>query len=370
MDDPESLKRWMADYMSSNGELDKQSGDDKPKLKPDVIQKTTFLQKPRIVNFSGKNDPKEISFETWRFEVSTCLREGTYSRKEIETAAKKSLRGGASEVVRRMGVDANLDSILSKLSCIYGVVEQPDCLLTQFYGAQQRPVESVADWACRLEDLLDRANQQQPIHGSSIDEMLRNRFWHGLRKELKDAARGKAERITDFDVLLVEVRRIECEDRNDKTNGQLKVISSSVTNQQSDDCNVDPLKALLAKMDSRLDNLEKSVNQFTAHKDNRNQQDTAFDNNSAQHGRGRGRGGYRSRGHGGYNGGHNATSARYNPQELHNNNNDSWRGNTTFPTDNNTSRSHITHNPVITCFRCGQPGHVAYGCRVDLDHLN
>lgn len=385
LDTTESLQNWMEDYLESKGRGRLQNRDQpKPELiEPEVIQKTV-LQKPRIVTFSGSRDAKDVSFETWMYEVSTYLREGTYSKKEVETALKKSLRGSASDVVRRMGVNAELDAILHKLGCIYGVVEQADSLLTQFYGAQQRQSENVADWACRLEDLLDRANQQDPIHGRSMDEMLRNRFWHGLRRELRDAARGKAERITDFDLLIVQVRRIEAEDvvqqqPTDTKRGQVKAITDQQLG-ESEECS---LKVLLAKMDDRLDNLEKSMKSVTTSKISQENPDSQASNSKSPQsnqdrgrGRGRGRGGFRGRGRGG-SGGHNHadSSNNYSPPDNNNSwyNYSSWQGGNN---DHNTSsstgqgQSQPTPGREVTCYRCGQIGHVAYGCRVVLDHLN
>jgi len=96
-----------------------------------------ILQKPKITTFCGNDDSKGSSLIAWKYEMDTLLREGMYTELDVEIAPKKSLCGGASDVVRRMGVHANLGTIMYKLSCIYGVVEDSDCIFKQFYGATQ-----------------------------------------------------------------------------------------------------------------------------------------------------------------------------------------------------------------------------------------
>ena len=361
-----------------------------------------MLQKPRIVAFSGSGDTKEVSFEAWRYEVSTLLKEKIHSRSEIETAAKKSLRGAASDVVRRMGVEANLEAILSKLTCVYGVVEQTDSLLTQFYSAEQQPKENVSNWACRLDDLLDRANQQERIHGRSMDEMLHNRFWHGLKSHLKEAARHKMERITDFDHLLVEVRRIECEfgevltDVTDKK-AQINAMTSGSKDQRPNK-DEDSLTAVLAKINCRLDDVEQSLK--TIHNFGGQQEVPEVDNGQQtnKHGvgdQGRGRGRNRGRGHDrGHSQDHGRSSRSFH-QSGEGAVNNTWRNNDhnnysnrynapdnsgSYPTHENQGFNRgfhqgfpppsNCHRKEIICYRCGQPVHVVSGCRVDLDSLN
>ena len=114
-------------------------------------------------------------------------------------------------MVRRLGVDADIHLVLNKLNCVYGVVEEAEDLLGQFYNAKQRQDETVTSWGCRIEDLLDRANKQEPLHSKSLNDMLRTKFWNGLQGRLKEAARHKTEYVTDYGRLLVEVRKIESE---------------------------------------------------------------------------------------------------------------------------------------------------------------
>ena len=375
MDDPESLQKWMEDYLKSKGRsrmTDPEEQKDKLPTAgtPSIIHKTNVFQPPRIVTFSGSGDSKDVSFETWKFEVETLLREGTHSKKEIASLAKKSLRGQASDVVRRLGVDADIHLVLNKLNCVYGVVEEAENLLGQFYNAKQRQDETVASWGCRIEDLLDRANKQEPLHSKSLNDMLRTKFWNGLQGRLKEAARHKTEYVTDYGRLLVEVRKIESEPngtdtsegKKDVKKGHVRVMNTSPVQPKDEESEMDLLKGMIFKMNTKLDNMEKIFKSADKPTDVPHSTDQASsqctyqpaDAESTYHhvnaarsrgqyprSRSRGRGGFRGYG-GNWHSQYNSYSHNQPPQQQ-------------FP------------RPEITCYRCGQIGHLSIGCRVDIE---
>ena len=197
-DDPETMKQWMLSYLKQQGKV--------PNPAPEGPKLAQFIQNPRISLFSGNVQNKDhVTFEMWKFEVSTLLKEGIHPKPSIVEALKRSLRGDAADVVRRFGIDRNIDDIVSKLEGIYGNVEASEIVLSQFYNANQGESENVASWGCRLEDLLDRANNKNNIDAGAIDEMLRTKLFSDLRSELRDVSHYKFDTIKSFDKL-----RIEC----------------------------------------------------------------------------------------------------------------------------------------------------------------
>ena len=88
------------------------------------------------------------------------------------------------------------------------------------------------------------------------DAMLINRFWDGLREELKEATRRKAETVTDFDQLRIEVRKIECQKAGDRhrkpstTKAQVKVTTVQKTDA------LEQVAAMLGTINSRLNDME------------------------------------------------------------------------------------------------------------------
>ena len=69
-------------------------------------QHRVYVNPPRIAVFSGSSDPNEISYELWKYEVLTLIREGAHSRAEVATAAKKLLPGEAALTVRHLGISS------------------------------------------------------------------------------------------------------------------------------------------------------------------------------------------------------------------------------------------------------------------------
>ena len=368
MDDPESLKRWMAAYSKGQQRTSEVSGNE------DAPVKHRYMQTLRITPFSGAGDTKDITYESWKYEVKTHIAEKSYTRMEVTSAAKKSLRGEASQTIRRLGVEADLDTILRKLNGIYGIVEDSEELLKQFYAATQGEKEKVASWGCRLEDLVDRAYQHKRVHPGEVNEMLATRFWGGLQHQLKEAARVKAEHIKDFDDLRIEVRKIECEmatssmsSKNDYRKAQVKVQAAAPEE-------IDSFTAMRVKINSRLDTMEETIKQQSCHADNTPRQSNEFagyQNNFQQgngnqhwngpqgfHGRGsqpsNNRSRFRGRGQsqGGYRGNQRQSGNSYSRNDYN-------QGG--FQHSNTQQRQQDD-----ACYRCGQSGHYAIGCRADL----
>ena len=346
MDNTEELKTWMADYVKGQGRLEHDVGPD-PNI-PVAGKATHIIQMPRLVPFSGSGDQKEISYESWRFEVLTLLNEGTHSPKEVETAAKKSLRGEASNIVRRLGIDADIDMVIFKLDGIYGLVEDAEQLLSQFYSAKQKQGEKVSSWGCRIEDLLDRANRQEPLHAKSMNDMLRKKFWNGLLPKLRESSRSKTEHIKEFNKLMVAVRMIECEQPDvevtiptDTRKAQVKMAKAEAKHESESEMEI--LKGVVCQLTTKLDELQGAIQSRSKPEGKGYNQ-----NPSWSRGRGnRGRGGYRGKPH-------------WKPNK--------WSGDQYQHNTGNHANPNDKPQDVI-CYRCKQEGHIALGCRVDLSKL-
>ena len=80
-----------------------------------------------------------------------------------------------------------------------------------FNNSKQETHESVTTWGCRLEDLLDRAGENEHISMSSVNDMHRTKCSNGLLPHPKEPLRPKKESILDFDKFRIEARKIERE---------------------------------------------------------------------------------------------------------------------------------------------------------------
>ena len=165
----------------------------------------TPIHLPKISLFSGdhKAKPGEISFDSWKYEVSCLLREGTYPTASIAPAVRRSLRGEAGEIARFLGPQATIEEIIKKLDQVYGTVESGAVLLQQVYLCKQEANESASTYGLRLQLLAFKCRERGGITSEAIDKTLKTIFWHGLHDEsIRNALRHKYEPIKSFDEVI------------------------------------------------------------------------------------------------------------------------------------------------------------------------
>ncbi|XP_033731005.1 paraneoplastic antigen Ma2 homolog, partial [Pecten maximus] len=184
-------------------------------LTPSLNRNTHLLpQVPKISSFSGDESPQrgETTYEGWRYEVRCLASDSTLSEELVLQAIRKSLRGIARQTLIPLGPMATLDEVLKKLDTFFGNVASNEVVLQQFYSATQKEGESVTAFVCRLEALLQLAINSGHVSPSARDDMIRSKFWTGLRCDrLKGQTRHKYDSIKSYDLLLREVRAVDLE---------------------------------------------------------------------------------------------------------------------------------------------------------------
>ena len=167
---------------------------------------------PKLPKFSGADGKNEPSFRVWRFEIDNLSE--LYSEREVNRVIHQSVTGDAAETLMRLGRTATVTQILNKFDHVFGSVVSDEKLLANFYTAQQKPAESIAEWSCRLEDILCHPNLAGQI--SDRDKMLKSRFFYGLHSDnIKNAIRHRFE-LDTYDQLLVLAREAEDENKSEK----------------------------------------------------------------------------------------------------------------------------------------------------------
>ena len=131
----------------------------------------------------------------------------THKPEIILQAVRRSVRGEAGNLVRRLGTGATVTQILETFGSVYVEVDTKAHLLAKFYSARQDESEDITKWSCRLEDILSNAVDRKIIEPEKVNEMLRNMFWQGLKPSLKDISGYLVDKIKDFDKLTVEMRK-------------------------------------------------------------------------------------------------------------------------------------------------------------------
>ena len=103
----------------------------------------------------------------------------------IVQSVRRSLRGTAADVLRTLCEDITAETVIEKLTRIFGNILPPVTLLEQFYSEKQGESEKVAGWACRLDDLFaklqDRQDKDKPlVYADVAQTMVRTKFFSGL----------------------------------------------------------------------------------------------------------------------------------------------------------------------------------------------
>ena len=341
IESPEDLKNLMLQSQSIKKEPTETSRvRDEPRRR---------LEVPKLPYFSGKVEPNGTPYDVWRYDVECLQSNREYSEDMIAEAIRRSLKGDAAMVMVRLGSKASRMELLMKLDGLYGNVATESSLLTQFYAANQREGEDIAAWSLRLENLIQKVQDQGLISAGTRKEMLRTKIWTGLtNEELKHATRHRYDTIRDVDELIIVLRSMEQEtlsmkkpDREDKKKVKVQAIQKTET---------DLTQKTLQDLGDRLEKIEKDIKEIKQKQEHdfsqNDQRHTEHYGSSFTRGRGQGRG----RGRGRYGRWSETRSTR----------------------DEDSSELQLGKEDTqteVTCYRCGQKGHIALGCRVRTDHL-
>lgn len=204
------FEAWMNSYLESKGEkVIKTEPEEKGPTETEKSRKY-IIQPPRFSIFTG-NDKKgsETTFDLWLYEVQCAMQDKTHSEEDITQAVRRSLRGEAGRVIMNLGPDANLKKILSKLTSVYGDIQERESILQEFYGTKQGKDEDVSTWSCRLENIMQKAIKIGAVNPAMADGMLHDMLYKGLKPEIKAISHYEKERYKGFDDLRIALRKIE-----------------------------------------------------------------------------------------------------------------------------------------------------------------
>ena len=108
----------------------------------------------QLLFFNGNHPPgkDEVSFGQWLSAVERV--QLTSSSSALYCWISRSVREPAAQILRNVSVDASINSIMSNFKLKYGTVVTFDELMKRFLNVYQFPVESLTDYAVRLENIL------------------------------------------------------------------------------------------------------------------------------------------------------------------------------------------------------------------------
>ena len=164
---------------------------------------------PRLPTFSGEE--KDSPFDLWHYEVQ-CLEAEERAEADIRLAIRRSLKGQASRTLMSLGIGASVDEILTKFKAVFGPTVSGQTIMSTFYSLKQREGEDAGTFANRLEDCLYQVIQCGKVERSASNTMLKEAFEAGLRTQTRLAV-GFLFRLhtLKFEELVLEVKRTERE---------------------------------------------------------------------------------------------------------------------------------------------------------------
>ncbi|KAL4226331.1 hypothetical protein ACF0H5_014314 [Mactra antiquata] len=127
-------------------------GDTTPHVNSDTKFSSTYHY-PKLATFYGEDNKGEVSWPTFKFEVESLQSAKVFNEEQILLGIRRSLKGNASDVIRRLGTGVTVNQVLRKLECTFGNIETKESILCKFFSCKQKVNESISNYLSRLEGL-------------------------------------------------------------------------------------------------------------------------------------------------------------------------------------------------------------------------
>ncbi len=213
----------------------------------------------KIPQFSGDGAKGELTYPQWKYEVKCLILEGQKPA-VITHAIRRSLRGTAAEVMRNLGDSPSVDEVLSKFDVTFGNVLSIEQLFQEFYSTKQKDGESIPIWSCRLEDIITQLREQGCIGPDSGKDMVRSKFWSGLRyEEVKAASRHVFDSGTCYEALYKYVRTVHEQFVASHPVQHKGSVKGTVVQQQTDSSGLKELMAKISTVENTVKDLGSTV---------------------------------------------------------------------------------------------------------------
>ena len=167
----------------------------------------------RISTFSGVVPPpkNEASFSQWVHEVRDAL--GRFPEPTVRNWITRSLRGAPAELVRGLGPNPALETVIKKLHSMHGAVVPLDVMKRRLFNISQGNGEQISLFATRLETAINNIQRDHPgqLTKTTIQNSLRDRFYQGLKKNLKESLHYLYAAKAPYEEILTAARAAEAE---------------------------------------------------------------------------------------------------------------------------------------------------------------
>ena len=169
---------------------------------------------PKFESFFGDDKKNKLDFDMWERLVLSAAT--THSGTAVKQAMMQSLKGQALMVISALPPETSWEKYQDKASY--------DVPMTQFYGTKIEPDEKCASFGTRLEQKLNQVSLQYPnkISESMYWNCVRERFFHGLSKDMRTNLRTQFDSGANYYRLLELARIVESESLHEDSKTEIK----------------------------------------------------------------------------------------------------------------------------------------------------
>ena len=181
---------------------------------------------PKFESFFGDKKKNKLDFDMWERQVMSAAT--THSGAAIKQAMMQSLKGQALMVTSALPPDASWEKLLQALKIKYQDKAPYDVLMAQFYGTKMDIDEKCASFGTRLEQKLNQVSLQYPdkISKTMYWNCVRERFFHGLPKDLRTNLRTQFDNGATYYQMLELARIVESENFHENSGIETKATSN------------------------------------------------------------------------------------------------------------------------------------------------
>ena len=161
------------------------------KIKPEKVETTEDLEKfikdyendgtdrrqlPRLSIFYGEECKGEVGYQTWKYDIECLQQEKKYQEDQLLMAIRRSTKGEAANILRRLGMKASIHDIIKKFNSSFGDIDSPELIMKKFCAVEQKPTESIITYAARVEELFAQAVQVKAL-STTQEAILKSVFY-------------------------------------------------------------------------------------------------------------------------------------------------------------------------------------------------
>ena len=181
---------------------------------------------PKFESFFGDDKKNKLDIDMWERQVLSAAT--THSGTAVKQAMMESLKGQALMVISALPPETSWEKLLQALKIKYQDKAPYDVLMAQFYGTKIEPDEKCASFGTRLEQKLNQVSLQYPskISVSMYWNCVRERFFHGLSKDMRTNLRTQFDSGANYYRLLELARIVESESLHEDSKVESKTTST------------------------------------------------------------------------------------------------------------------------------------------------